>query len=334
MDQHASAIRSARLHSMFIKLALFLTCIAVPGISAAAVEVSGRIDAKVTNPGIIIVDNGSSFSLTPPDDQFNAAAATSSGGPVYDVQAKVVSELSNFAFGLGGSVSATSAVGVGSLRSGVAGGYIDFDDEIQILSPSLPDGTPVDVQFSFFSAQDVNLFHDAPGLSNNASGATFQFTANLNSSVNGANNIYISNGDNRVGHLFGSPPTFETGIMNVATPQLDVIYSGVVGETVSVHLRALASIGVAVWSSGVGQVDVHSGTASGAVAISFGASPLVGDVTLQSQMFGGSFPGLAQANFSNANMALSSFTPIPLPPMVYAFAAALLGLFRLSRRSL
>lgn len=87
-----------------------------------------------------------------------------------------------------------------------------------------------------------------------------------------------------------------------------------------------------MWSSGVNQIDVQSGTASGAAATSLGASPLLVDVTLQTRVFGGAFPGLGQVNFSNANMALSSLTPIPLPPMVYAFAVMVLGLPTLSRR--
>ena len=330
-DTPARAVVKSR--PWLLHLCLLALCVTLSAGSNAAVSVGGLIDAKVTNPGFIVVDNGGAYTLTPLDDELTAFATTNFGGPVYNVAAKVGSTLSNSVFGLGGTVSATSAFGVGSLRSGVGGGYIDFNDEIQILSPSLTNGTPVDIQFSFFAAQTRSLFHTGPGIIGNAAAATYQFAGNINSSVSSANNIFISNGNNRVQHIFGSPPSFETGIMDATTPQLDVIYSGTVGETVSVHFRVLAAISVAVRSSGVGEVNVHSGDASGAVAVSFGTTPSVGDVTLQSQIFGGAFPGSAQANFSNSNMALSSFTPIPLPPMVYAFVLSLSALARVSRRT-
>ena len=309
--------------------AIAVACGAAPDAGAAS-ELSGRIDAKVTNPGFTIVDNGTSITHAPLDDLSNATASTSYQGPVLGVDSTIVSILSDCAIGVGADVTGTSAVGVGSLRSAQGGGYFDYKDEILIHSDTLPAGTPVDVTFSFYAANQTMLSHSAFGETHygnqNGAGVDYQFSANL--SASGLGSIAISNGDNRFvqGEDLVVPGT-TTGIMNPATPQLDVVFSGEVGATVSLQFRAFARIGVAVWSSGVGQTEVHNGEAMGAVAIAFGADPALPSVELQSTLYGGAYPDASHANATNAGLALTAIT-VPEPRAVGPFAIGALALLR------
>jgi hypothetical protein len=144
--------------------------------------------------------------------------------------------------------------------------------------------------------------------------------------------VLISNGDNRFlqdDDLFA--PRSTSGIMDPATPQLDVVLSGEVGATVSLDFRTFARIGVGVWSSGVGQVEIHDGQAIGAIAIAVGADPSLAEVELHSALHGGAFPAASQASLSNANLALSAIT-MPVPQAVGPVAIGVLGCLRARRR--
>ena len=154
-------------------------------------------------------------------------------------------------------------------RAVLLGGYLDCRDEIGIQSASLSAGTPVDITFAFYAANETLLAHTAFGESHygsgNGAGVDYQVSDSL--TAPGLDSITISNAENRFQQdddLF--VPRTTTGSMDPATPLLEVVFAGEVGATVSLQFRAFARIGVTEWSSGVGQVDVHDGQAIGAIA--------------------------------------------------------------------
>lgn len=328
-------VRGARSSSLVrIAVAVSLWSLATPD-PAAAQDLSGRIDAKIRNPGFTIEDNGGGITHAPLDDVSIANAWTDFDGPVLSVDSAIVSSLTGNAIGVGSTVDGTSAVGVGSLRNATGGGYLDYEDAIVIQSATLPAGTPVDVTFSFYAANVTMLSHTAFGESHyggaeNGVGVDYQFSGRISSP--GFDTILISNGDNRF--LQGEDllvPGTTTGIMDPATPLFDAVFSTEVGATVTLDFRTFARIGVSVWSSGVGQVEVHQGQAIGAVAIAFGADASNGAVDLQSTLYGGTFPDAAQANLSNAKQVLSVL--LPEPEMTEPFVLAALALLARARRS-
>ena len=317
-----------------ITASIALCCAAAPGIGNAG-ELSGRIEAKIANPGFTIVNNGHSITHTPLDDASYESAWSDYMGPVLSADSTVVTTLSNNAIGLGADVAGISAAEVGSLRNAQGGGYIDYEDEILVDSATLPAGTPVDITFSFYAASATMLSHSAFGESHyggsqNGAGVDYQFSANF--AGIGLESVAISNADHRL--VQGEDlliPSTTTGIMDPATPLLEVVYAAEVGATVSLRFRAFARIGVSVWSSGVGQTEVHDGQAIGAVAIAFGADPALAGVELQSALYGGAYPPASEANASNAGVALSAIA-LPEPHAVGPLAIGALGLMRAWRR--
>ena len=309
-----------------------------PSAAQAEVDFFGRIDARIANPGFTISDVGGQIFHTPLDDLTTRSTSSSFGGPTLSVDAEVRSMLTGSALSVGAHATGTSAFGVGSLRSASGGGYIDYIDELMLSSASLPDGTPVTVDFAFHAATFTNLVHDAYGDptasygTNNGNSIRYQFTGSLFSrgadlatlaseNWSGGDHFRLQGEDLLVPHV-------ANGILDPATPELHVNVAGEVGGTIDIRFRVFATVGVAVWSSGIGQVDIHQGSSTGAFAIAFGASPDVADVVIQSGLYSGAYPVAGAANFSNANMALSSFTPVPLPALgvpFALFAIALLG---------
>ncbi len=310
----------------------------VPSHARAEVDFFGRIDARIANPGFTISDVGGQIFHSPLDDVTTRSTSSSFGGPTLSVDAEVRSMLSGSALSVGAHATGTSAFGVGSLRSASGGGYIDYIDELVLSSPSLPDGTPVSVDFAFRAATFTDLVHDAYGDpaasygTNNGNSIRYQFTGSLFSrgadlatlaseNWGGGDHFRLQGEDLLVPHV-------ASGILDPATPELHINVLAEVGGTIDIRFRVLATVGVAVWSSGVGQVDIHQGSSTGAFAVAFGASPAIPDVVLESGLYGGAYPLAGAANFANANMALSSFTPVPLPAPAVPFGLLALALLR------
>ncbi|MEQ8661679.1 MAG: hypothetical protein RLW62_12765 [Gammaproteobacteria bacterium] len=315
----------------------------LPSAAQAEVAFFGRIDARIANPGFTISDVGGQIFHTPLDDVTTRSTSSTFGGPSLSVESEVRSMLTGSALSVGAHTTGTSALGVGSLRSASGGGYIDYIDELVLTSPSLPAGTPVTLDFAFHAATFTELVHDAYGDptasygTNNGNSVRYQFTGALFSrgadlatlaseNWNGDDHFLLQGDDLLVPHI-------ANGLLDPATPELHINVAAEIGGTVDIRFRVLATVGVAVWSSGVGQVDIHQGSSTGAFAVAFGASPNVTDVIIESGLYGGAYPIAGAASFANANMALSSFTPVPLPALGVTFGILAIALLRRGARA-
>ena len=296
--------------------------------SAGAQVTAIKIHARVSNPGFTVADNTlSSVVLPTPDGEATASVTTSFGGPTLSAESTAVSMLSNAAVGYRSHWSGQSASGTGTLRSALSGGWIDFRDEVAVTSPILPDGTPVVVTFSFFAAHTHAYTSTAAEPSNNNAGVLYHLSLVLTSGVAPNTPLSIPNSVHRFQEdLFLVGTLISDGIMNPAIAQVDYDFDTEVGDTIDVFFRLTSSVGGSVWSTGVGNLNVESGSGSGELGLAFGASPAVADVDLESMTFSGDFPSQSMATLANAQSVFSQAAPVPAlspGPQVLLVAAVL-----------
>ena len=292
---------------------LLVGLLCLPSISAYAASITSNVSATISNsPGVIILDNDETgFLHTLPSDSISRSASVDS---VY-ADGTHIAALNNAAFGLGGNWFGTSLPNTPT-RQGTGGGFMRFTDEILISSSSLADNTPVAINFSLHVASALfqNHTNPIPAFNQpNASLVDLQFEANINSSFSSASNIRLDAADHRRFEYLNNSSIVE-GILNPATPHLDLVYNGFVGETVTFILTLESRVFGSVNQSAGGNSVSESGQGYGAVSVAFGATPVDSNVSLSSAAFGSAFPGMSQANAMNAQMALVGPTPVPLPP--------------------
>jgi hypothetical protein len=279
-------------------LLLNLVCVA-PGNA----DITANIRAQIRNPGFVIVNNSASVPLIPLDDLETRSATTTFQGPALTVQSTLASNLSNNSIGVVGAWVGQSFEGVGSLRDAFAGGHVDYNDEIQVVSSTLAIGTPVEIQFSFSASHMVHLLHSFAGTNNNSS-VDIQFNADISNQSSSANDINISSGHRLLQDATSPLPMSTSGIMTPGAPPLDVVFNSTVGETIDFHIRALANLTGNVVSTGLGNLDIQVGAGIVGLGIAFGGSPIDLDFSLESQLFAAEFPPASEAIPENASTAI------------------------------
>ena len=300
--------------------------------TGSAAEVSAQqINVSVNNPGFIVSDGSrTGVVMDLPGDMESASTIGTFGGPVLTAESIVESKLSSNAVGIGGRWTGISFPGTGTLRSATAGGLVRVDDLITVNSSVLAPGTAVQVSFRFFSAHTETFVHTDGTIQQNNSGVSHKFSANIKYPLNSGNNVFVSNGDNRFQRNLANLNPFDNGVFNQANPQIDVLFNTFVGGIISLIFSLDAVIGGSVWSTGVGNVNVQSGAGAGSVAIAFGATATTASVNLTSALFAGGYPAASLAALPAASSALP-ITAIPIPPIVYLFAASAGALLRQRR---
>lgn len=333
--------RAARRMRLPLAALALLALAPLADVAEAAVQITGSLRANVQDFGQIRLDNGGPITHLPLDQTSMGTLNGNWNGGSQSIDASVASTLSSSVIAIGATMSNASASGSGSVIGTSGGGLLTVEDEFLITSTTLAAGTPVNLHFSFYSVRAGTFAHDSfgdPGGDyggNNGTGIRYQFTGQVSSwpaafgsqvgfqNWSGGDHFLIEDG------LLG--PSTQSGLFDPATPQYDFVVGAEVGGTVDVRFRLEARIGVGTWSTGTGNVEVRSGQANAGVSVAFGASAALPDVAIESALYGGPFSAASQANFSNANMALSSFTPIPLPPMALPMVLSLVMLARLRR---
>ena len=307
--------------------------------AASAVGISANIDAELQSGGQVAVSNSANGVLLDPGDTLTASLSTNFVSSNFNIATTMIT--GNGTLAMGATVSGASAPppNGGSLLGGLGGGHIDFEDEITVTSGSVADGTPIQVLFSFAAASTATLAHsDALNQSINNAGVDYQFSGRL-LDVTNFNFVSMDVADNRLQEDFAQLSNTAVGIWTGAGT-LEILFDTFVGDTIEIDIRLLTRIGVGAWSTGVGNVNIENGSAIGAAAIAFGASfiapsPFAGgsisDVILESALLGGEFPSADFATTANAQAALAAV--VPVPPMVWLFAACAAGLLRLRGRS-
>ena len=330
-----------------IELAVIgLLLLPVGGVAAA--EISTNVEARISNPGFTIVDEGvRGQPLSASGDSVSRQVMTDFEGPILRVES--ATGVSGNAIGLGGAWAGKTFVNFNdmggassSIRIAVGGGSVALRDEIAVTSPTLPEGTPVDVNFSFVAVHSSTLTHTLGLAPNNTSFVSFRFGANIDSPAPGG--VVISSADNlytRSRNMSNSSlPLVSKGIMNPATPQLDVTLNSFVGDTIQLSMLIVATVSGSVVGVDVTPFDgitnplITSGTGIGALGVAFGATPALPDtnlesqvlglaaaadplpdVNLESQLYGGTFPLASMATLANATAAMPEIT-IPTPSTV------------------
>ena len=316
--------RAFRHHRRWINLVTLALSVLFADLPAHA-EVMANINTRITNPGFTVIDTSvTGLPLMIPDDSETRFASTNFAGPILSVKSTVVANLSNNAVAVGGSWMGLSAEGVASQRNALAGGAVVVNDEITITSPTLTDGTPVTVTFSFFALHTSVFGHSLAVPTTNNSGVDYQFSGQItNTPLAGqVESVIISNVNHRFQDSSASPVS-QTGIMNPATPQLDVDIDSSIGSTISLNFDVIARIGGGVVSTELNNLAIQTGIGTGALAVAFGASPTSGDVNLNSQLFSGMFPTAPMATLANAQAAISM---VPSPSTISIFSVGMMML--------
>ncbi len=337
-------------HARFIRVFSLGICLLLPSTLWAA-ELTTNVYGRINVASIRVVDervNG--LPLNPSGDSVSRQGMTNSNqGPTPTLRFESTTGITGNALGAGGSWAGKSLIidnGMGGTSSpitaAVSGGKVTLQDEITVTSPTLPDGTPVDVEFSFYAVHSSMLTHTHVFVpNNNTSTASFDFNASISSPTG---TISIPRADNLFFAGPNSTPLVSLGMMDPATPQRDVTFSSLVGETISLHMEVDAEIAGGVVAMDrlddnvLGLVD-NEGTGIGALGVAFGATPVspdtnlgsqlvaaataLPDVVLESELFGGAFPLASMATPANAAAAMPDIV-IPTPSTASIILAACL----------
>lgn len=200
-----------------------------------------------------------------------------------------------------------------------SGGRTTYIDSLSVTSPSLPVGTPVQIEFSYHVNAALSATHsESPGGNNNNAFVLAFVQSLISGSASGSH--FIDGDDNKaVLNTANAGSDLAIGLMNPATPHLNVTYNAQVGDTLNFSVLAdVATNGdlapITVSFNPITLANTFGGS-SATLGLAFGATPLDPNVVLMSQVLNNSaFPAAANANAANAQASAPS--PIPAPATI------------------
>jgi hypothetical protein len=218
----------------------------------------------------------------------------------------------------------------------VADGRAGFQDTIAVQSASLPNGSPVTIQFAFEVAYDHGTQHTL-GLngtpSNHATSLAF-----VSGGANSGQGSFTLSGDDHQ-FLRDTRNASATSLGLFAAPHFETTIEAVVGGTINFNIGIETTNSANVAPFAPGQFDPLENTMADAhvsAAIAFGANAVetvatgfgiaqAPDVTLFSNYLNASFPVASNANAVNAQANLPP-NPIPEPRSLALLAVGILAL--------
>lgn len=211
---------------------------------------------------------------------------------------------------------------------------VTFIDTLSVTSSVLAPGTPVTVNFSLAASSLLAANHSvSQGGTNNQALAEALVSGSVTTLGGPGESFFISSGDHR-GLLgtSGSLLSLASGLLDPSTPTLDFSINSKVGDDLQFFLRvrtnAIGGVAPRSVTGPFGPLVNQNGAANAALGLAFGATAASPDVTLASELYGGSFPLAALATLSAAQAGQPVVAPIPLPPAVLLLIAPLLGIVR------
>lgn len=212
-----------------------------------------------------------------------------------------------------------------------AGTFTRYWDMILVDSSTLAVGTPVQLQFSLHVASSVIATHSFfPGSNTNHTQAHGFIDSAIRFQSNDPDFFLNENSNLKLIDTRTSVADSELGLINPATPHLDIFIDAAVGDNLFFAAEATVrtSGGLAPRTVSVSPLvlDNQEGFTYAAIGLAFGASSLTPGVTLRSERLGGnSFPDAALADGVTAALGMPA-VPVPIPgvtPIVYVVVGVL-----------